>query len=157
MCKRAVPKEVAEAAQALVAETDNSNSLIHVNIQETHVLGIVSTVLLILIVLLLPCICCNKSIKKLFRYCCNGCTSPEETREPHQTAPWGGLHNPSLRPNAYTMQEQTARQHCAGPQGPRAIACSSPADPTWVNAGLYPSVPSCPSPPHNTPASSSEE
>ena len=152
-----MPKEVAVAAQALVAETDNSNSLIHVNIQETHVLGIVSTVLLILIVLLLPCICCNKSIKKLFRYCCNGCTSPEETREPHQTAPWGGLHNPSLRPNAYSLQEQAARQHCAGPQGPRAIACSSPADPTWVNAGLYPSVPSCPSPPHNTPTSSSEE
>merc|ERR1711867_274635 len=152
-----VPKEVAVAAQALVAETDNSNSLIHVNIQETHVLGIVSTVLLILIVLLLPCICCNKSIKKLFRYCCNGCTSPEETRELHQTALWGGVHNPSLRPNAYSLQEQAARQHCAGPQGPSAIACSSPADPTWVNAGLYPSVPSCPSPPHNTPSSSSEE
>ena len=156
MCKRAVPKEVAVAAQALVAETDNSNSLIHVNIQETHVLGIVSTVLLVLLVLLLPCICCNKNIKKLFRYCCNGCTS-QETREPHQTAPWGGLHNQSLWPNAYSMQEQAARQQCAGPQGPRAIACSPPADPTWANAGIYPSVPACPSPPNNSPASSSED
>ena len=152
-----MPKEAADTAQALISEIDNSSSLVHVNVRATYILGIISTVLLVFIVLLLPCICCSKKCKKLCRWCCNGCTSAEETRELHQTAPWGGLHNPSLRPNTYSLQEQTARQHCAGPQGPRAIACSSPADPTWVNAGLYPSVPSCPSPPHNTPTSSSEE
>ena len=162
-----MPKEAADTAQALISETDNSSSLIHVNVQATYILGIISTVLLVFIVLLLPCICCSKKCKKLCRWCCNGCMSAEETRELQPSAPWGGFPNPLLRPNAYSLQElqawklmeeqKAARQHRTSPQGPSALACSSAADPTWVTVSLYPSVPSCPSPPPNTPSSSSED
>ena len=160
-------KEAADTAQALISEVDNSSSLVHVNVRATYILGIISTILLIFIVLLLPCICCSKKCKKLCRWCCNGCMSAEETRELQPSAPWGGFPNPLLRPNTYSLQElqawklmeeqKAARQHRTSPQGPSALACSSAADPTWVTASLYPSVPSCPSLPPNTPSSSSED
>ena len=160
-------KEAADTAQALISEVNNSSSLVHVNVRATYIMGIISTIILILLILLLPCICCSKKCKKLCRWCCNGCMSADETRELQPSTLWGGFPTPLLRPSTnwwdrpYSLQElqawKAAHQHRTSPQGPSALACSSAADPTWVTASLYPSVPSCPSPPPNTPSSSSED
>merc|ERR1712082_141935 len=74
MCQRAAPKET-NTAQALISEVDNSNSIIHLNVQATYIMGIISTVFLVCIILFLLCMCCGKKCRKLRLWCCNGCTS----------------------------------------------------------------------------------
>ena len=166
MCQRAASKETVDTAQALISEVDNSNSIIHLNVRATYILGIVSTIFLICIILFLLCMCCGKKCKKLRLWCCNGCTSAHsgqsvETGELQTSTPWGGWHNPSLRPStqlqAWQAARQAARQHCTSLQGPSALASSSAPDPTWASGGVYPSVPHCPAPPTNSPNSSSED
>ena len=152
----------ATVAQALTSKIDNSKSLVHLNVHTTFVLGIVSLVILIFILLLLPCLCCKK-IRGMCRWCCAGCQSAEETREPDLSVPWG-VPRPLLWPNRvrYSQQELEAwkavhMQH-RSPQGPSALVKPRPvSEPTWSGSSIYPSVPTSPPPPPNTPNSSSED
>ena len=161
MCQRTAPK-AAEPAP-LISEVDNSNSIIHLNVQATYIMGIVSTIFLVCILLFLLCMCCGKKCKKLRLWCCNGCTStqPAETGGSQSSAPWGGWHNPAQQPSTqlqtWQAARQAARQHCTSLQGPSALASGSAPDPTWVAGNMYPSVPHCPAPPTNSPSSSSED
>ena len=161
MCQRTAPK--APEPAPLISEVDNSNSIIHLNVQATYIMGIVSTIFLVCILFFLLCMCCGKKCKKLRLWCCNGCTStqPAETGGLQSNAPWGGWHNPAQQPSTQlqTWQDprQAARQHCKSLQGPSALPSSSAPDPSWASGGVYPSVPHCPAPPTNSPNSSSED
>ena len=162
MCK-AAPK--APEAAPLVSEIDNSNSVIHLNVQATYIMGIVSTVFLVCILFFLLCMCCGKKFKKLRLWCCNGCTSSvqhAETGRVQSNSPCGGWHSPAQQPGTQlqTWQDphQAARQQCKSEQrslqGPSALQSSSTSDPSWASGSVYPSVPSCP---QNSPNSSVEE
>jgi hypothetical protein len=159
MCQRTAPK--APEPAPLISEVDNSNSVIHLNVQATYVMGIVSTVFLVCILFFLLCMCCGKKCKKLRLWCCNGCTStqPAETGRLQSNTPWGAWQSPAQQPSTQlqTWQDphQAARQHCKSLQGP--LSSSSAPDPSWTSGGVYPSVPHCPAPPHNSPNSSAED
>ena len=163
MCKSAAPKSPQPAP--LISEVDNSKSIIHLNVQATYIMGIVSTVFLVCILLFLLCMCCGKKCKKLRLWCCNGCTStqPAETAGLQSSAPWGGWHNHAQQPSTQlqTWQDprQAARQHCKSLQGPSALPSSPAPDPSWASGSVYPSVPHCPAPPPptNSPNSSAED
>ena len=161
MCQRTAPK--APEPAPLISEVDNSNSVIHLNVQATYVMGIVSTVFLVCILFFLLCMCCGSKCKKLRLWCCNGCTStqPAETGRLQPNTPWGAWQSPAQQPGTQlqTWQDphQAARQHCKSLQGPSALPSSSAPDPSWTSGGVYPSVPHCPPPPHNSPNSSAEE
>ena len=162
MCKSAAPKE-ANTAQALISDIDNSNSIIHLNVQANYIMGIISTVFLVCILLFLLCMCCGKKCRKLRLWCCNGCTSMQsaETGELQSNTPRGEWHNPSQQQSTqlqtWQAARQAARQHCTSLQGPSAPASGPAPDPTWVAGNMYPSVPHCPAPPTNSPSTSSED
>ena len=142
--KPAATATAAAEAQHLVNEIDNSNSILHLNVHTTFIIGVVSLIILIVLVLLLPCLCC-KNIGIMCRWCCAGCTATE-MQQPAPITLRGGWSQPAFRPSTQLQLEAAyvPHQQQLSPQGPTTLShpprTRPTSEPTWSGERLYPSV-----------------
>ena len=144
--KPAATATAAAEAQHLVNEIDNSNSVLHLNVHTTFIVGVVSLIILIILVLLLPCLCC-KNLGRMCRWCCAGCQATE-MQQPAPSTPWGLAFRPnSIRSTQLQLEAYMPHQQLS-PQGPNTLShpprTRLTSEPTWSGERLYPSVPLAP-------------
>ena len=156
-----------EQAQKLIEEIDNSNSILHVNVHTTFIIGIVSLVILVVIlVLFFPCLCC-KEMGILCNLCCARCFATEIRPAPPMSIRGGGWSGWNTYASWPAPHRQTDTQYVPTQQPPAtvpkgSIALSQPpatlkprqAEATWVNERIYPTVAIVA--PQNNPESSDE-
>ena len=160
-----------EQAQKLIEEIDNSNSILHVNVHTTFIVGIVSLAILVVILLFFfPCLCC-KEIGIFCNLCCNRCFGTEIRPPPPMSirggewSGWSGVEKRNYAawtaPHRQTdTQYMPTQQPVTVPQGSMALSQQPvalkprQAEATWISERVYPSVAIVP--PHNTPESSDE-
>ena len=149
-------------AQKLIEEIDNSNSILHVNVHTTFIIGIVSLVILVVIlVLFFPCMCC-KELGFMCNLCCARCFATEIRPAPpisfrggwNTYASWPAPHRQTEAAYVPNQQPPVPKGTIALSQPPASLKPRQ-AEATWVNERLYPTVALVA--PQNTPESSADE